>query len=90
MDRSVKVQTEGKSNQHNEELHTLYCLSDVITMIRLRGMECGHVIKHERNENCRENITIKSDRKRQLAKVQHRWEDYNKMGPTEKVYMCVN
>jgi len=34
-------------------------------------MECGHVIKHERNENCRENITIKSDRERPLAIVQH-------------------
>jgi len=44
-------------------------------MIRIKGMECGHVIKHERNENCGENITIKSDRKRQLAIVQHRWED---------------
>jgi len=53
-------------------------------------MECGHVIKHEKNRNCRENITIKSDRKRQLAKVQHRWEDYNKMGPTETVYMFKN
>jgi len=53
-------------------------------------MECGHVIKHERNENCGENITIKSDRKRQLAKVKHSWEDYNKMGPTETVYMCMN
>jgi len=49
----------------------LCCLSEVITMIRLRGMECGHVIKHERNENCRENITIKSDRERPLAIVQH-------------------
>jgi len=49
----------------------LYCLSEVITMIRLRGMECGHVIKHERNENCRKNITVRSDRKRPLAKVQH-------------------
>ena len=66
MDRSVKVQTEGQSNLHNEEPHTLYCLSDVITMIRLRGKECGHTIKHERNENCRENITLKSDRKRQI------------------------
>jgi hypothetical protein len=89
LDRRVKVQTEGKSILHNEELHTLYCLSDVVTMIRLRGMECGYVIKHERNENCRENITIKSDRKRQLAKVQHGWEDYNKMGPTETVYRLI-
>ena len=75
MDRSVKAHKEGQSNLHNEEPHTLYCLSDFITMIRIKGMECGHVIKHERNENCGENITIKSDRKRQLAIVQHRWED---------------
>lgn len=68
----------------------MYCLSDVITMIRLRGMECGHVIKREGNENCRENIIIKSDRKRQFAKVQHRWEDYNKIGSAETVYMCMN
>jgi hypothetical protein len=59
-------------------------------MIILRKMECGHVIKHERNENCRENITIKSDRKRPLAKVQHSWEDINKMGPTETVCMWMN
>jgi hypothetical protein len=53
-------------------------------------MECRHVIKHERNKNCRKNFIIKSDRKRPLAKVQHSWEDINKMGPTKTVCMCMN
>ena len=32
-------------------------------------------------------LLVKSYRKRPLVKVQKRWEDNNKMGPTETVYM---
>jgi hypothetical protein len=61
---------------HNEELHNLYCLRNIITMIKSRRMKCaGHVTRMGEKRNAYSILVGKPERKRSLRRSRRRWVD---------------
>jgi hypothetical protein len=53
--------TGGWRKLHNEELHGLYSLSDIIRMTKSRRMKCaGHVARSGEYEKCVQNFRWKA------------------------------
>jgi hypothetical protein len=65
---------------HNEELHNLYSLPNIIRMIKSRGMRLsGHVAHMGEKKGARRVLVGKAEGKRLLGRRRHRWEDSIKM-----------
>jgi hypothetical protein len=61
---------------HNEELHNLYSLPNIIRMIESRRMIlAGHVARMEEMRNAYEILVGKSEGKRPLGRIRRRWVD---------------
>jgi hypothetical protein len=65
---------------HHEELNDLYCLPNIIWVIRLRGMRCaGRVACMGERRGVYRDLVGKPEGKRTLGRPRHRWEDNIKM-----------
>jgi hypothetical protein len=70
---------------HNEELHNLYSLPDIIRMIKLRRMRwAGHVARMGKKRNPYTILVGKAEGKRPLGRPRHRWVDNIKIDLREK------
>jgi len=65
---------------HNEELHDLYCSSNVVRVKKSRRMRLtGHVARMEERRRVYRFLMRESEGKRPLGRTRSRWEDNNKM-----------
>jgi hypothetical protein len=65
---------------HNEELHDLYSSPTIVRVIKSRRiMWVGHVARMEEGTVVYRVLVGKPERKRQLGRCRHRWEDNVKM-----------
>jgi hypothetical protein len=65
---------------HNEELHNLYSLPNIIRMIKLRRMRwIGHVASMGTKRNAYRILVGNPERKRSLRRPRSRWVDIVKM-----------
>jgi hypothetical protein len=61
---------------HNEELHNLYSLPNIIRMIKLRRMRrTGHVARMGEKRNASRILVGKPEGKRPLGRQTRRWVD---------------
>jgi hypothetical protein len=61
---------------HNEELHNLYCSSNVIRMIKSRKMRwAGHVPRMGKNKYAYSVLVGNPEGKKPLGRRRHRWKD---------------
>jgi hypothetical protein len=68
--------TGGWRKLHNEELHNLYSSSDTIRMNKSRRMRwAGHVTRMGEKRRAHRILMGKSEWKRPLARLTHRWQD---------------
>jgi hypothetical protein len=66
----------GWRKLHNEELHCLYSLSNIIRMMKLRRMRwAGHVAFMRVKRNAYKVLVGKPEGKRSLGRPRCRWED---------------
>jgi hypothetical protein len=66
----------GLRNRHNEELHNLYSLPSIITIIKLRRMRwAGHVARMGEKKNMYRLLVGKPERRKPLGSPRHRWID---------------
>jgi hypothetical protein len=70
----------GWGKLYNEELHNVYCSSNIIRMIKSRRMRWAGHVAHigEKRYACR-ILVEKPEGKRQLGRPRHRCEDNIKM-----------
>jgi hypothetical protein len=72
--------TGGWRKLHNEELHNLYSLPSVITMIKSGRMRwAGHVARMGAKQNPCRILVGKPEGKGVLGRPRHRWVGNNKM-----------
>jgi hypothetical protein len=65
---------------HNEELHNLYSLPNIIRMIKSRRMSwSGHVARMGETRDAYRILVGKPEGKRPLGRPRRRWVDNNKM-----------
>jgi hypothetical protein len=65
---------------HNEELHNLYSLPNIIRMIKSRRRRwAGDVARMGETRNAYRILVGKPERKRPLGRPRHRWVDNIKM-----------
>jgi hypothetical protein len=70
----------GWRKLHNEELHNLYSLTNVIRMMRSRRMKWAwHVERMGEKRNVYRILVGKPEGKRPLGRPRHRWMDNIKM-----------
>jgi hypothetical protein len=69
---------------HNEELHNLYSLPNMIRMVKLRRMRwAGHVTRMGAKMDAYRILVGKPEEKRQLGRPRHKWVENIKMDLTE-------
>ena len=68
---------------HNEELNDLYCLPNVVQVIKSRMRWAGHVARMWKRSSVYRILVGKPEGKRQLGRPRHRWEDNIKMNLQE-------
>jgi len=65
---------------HNEELNDLYCLLNIVWVIKSRRMrEAGHVARMGERRDVYSVLVEKREGKRPLGRPRSRWEDNIKM-----------
>ena len=65
---------------HNEELHELYCLPNIIRVIKSRRMRwAGNVVRMGEKRGVYRVLVGKPEGKRTLGRPRHRWENNIKM-----------
>ena len=65
---------------HNEELNELYCLPNIVRVIKSRRMRwAGHVARMGEGRDVYRILVGKPEVKRPLGRPRHRWEDSIKM-----------
>ena len=65
---------------YNEELNDLYCLPNIVWVIKLRRMRwVGHVASMGKGETYTGYLVGKPEGKRRLGKPKRRWDDNIKM-----------
>jgi hypothetical protein len=70
----------GWRKLHSDELHNLYCLPSIITIIKSRRMRwAGHVARIGENRNAYRILEGKLEGKRPLGRPRRRWEDNIRM-----------
>ena len=73
---------------HNEELHSLYCSSNTVMLIKSRILGwVGHVPRMEEVRSASQILTGTRTEKRTLGKTRHRYEDTIRMDLKE---ICIN
>ena len=61
---------------HNEELSDLYCLPNIVRVVKSRRMRwAGHVARMEERRGVYRVLVGKPERKRPLGRPRFRWED---------------
>ena len=61
---------------HNEELHDLYCSSNIVRVIKSRRMRwTGHVARMEEGRCVHKVLVAKPEGKRPLGRPRYRWKD---------------
>jgi hypothetical protein len=70
----------GWRRLHNEELHSLYAPSKIITVIKSRRMRwAGNITRMGEIRNTQSILSIKPEERRPLGKLRHRWKDNIRM-----------
>jgi hypothetical protein len=66
--------TGGWRKLHNDGLHNLYSLLNVIRMVKLRRLRCaGHVAQMGKKRNACRLLVGKPERKRPVGRQRRRW-----------------
>jgi hypothetical protein len=60
---------------HNEELHDLYSLPNIVRVVKLRMKWAGHVARMGEERGVHRVLVGKPEGKRPLGRPRHRWED---------------
>jgi hypothetical protein len=69
---------------HNDELHNLFSLPNVVRVIKSRTMRwVGHVTRTGEGTGIYKVLVGRPERKRPLGRPRHRWEHNTKMDLTE-------
>jgi hypothetical protein len=69
---------------HSEELYALYCLSNIIPVMRSRRLRrTGHVARMGERTGTYKVLVGKPESKRPLGSPSRRWKDNIKMDPRE-------
>jgi transcription termination factor 2 len=69
---------------HNEELHDLYSLSNIVRLIKSRRMKwAGHVARMEEERGVYRVLVGKPEGKRPLGRPKHGWKDNIKINLQE-------
>ena len=67
-------------SSHDEELHSLYRLPNIVKMIKSRRLRwAGHVARMEEDRSAFKILTCRHTRKRPLERPRRRWEDNIRM-----------
>jgi hypothetical protein len=70
---------------HNEELHNLYPLPNIVRVIKSRRMRwAGHVARMGEGRGFHTVLVGRPERKRPLGRPSRRWEDNTKMDVRER------
>jgi hypothetical protein len=79
--------TEGWRKLHNEELHNLYSLPEIIRMMKSRRMGwAGHVAQMGEKRNACRILVGKPEGKRPLRRPRCRWVDNIKIDLRERAW----
>ena len=73
---------------HNAELYALYCLPNIIWMIKSRRMRgAGHVARMGERRGAYGVLVAKAEGRRSLGRPRHKWEDNIKMDLQEVMWV---
>ena len=76
---------------HNDELHSLYRLPNIVRVIKSRRLRCaGHVARMDEGRSALKILTGKPTGKRLLGRPRRRWEDNIRMNLEEIGIYAVN
>ena len=78
------------STLHNEELHSLYRLPNIVRVIKSRGLRLArHVARMEEDRSAFKILTGKPTGKRPLGRPRCSWEDNIRMYNLKKKYLSI-
>jgi hypothetical protein len=71
---------------HNDELHSLHSLPNIVRVIKSRRMRwAAHVARMGEGRDVYRILVARPERKRLLGRPRHKWEDNIKLGVMENV-----